>query len=112
MATTKLVGKRNVEDEAVNDNFHELLERYSGFFAWLHLHGVVHFAPPGFERKPVDGKLVIYVRKKIPDSELKDDWQVLWQIYQTRRDEFVNVDPQSSRIPDQIEGWPTEVVEA
>ena len=94
-----------------NDNFTELLERYAPFFAWLHAHNVIRFSPPGFSRTPVNGKLVIYVKQKIPASLLKDDWDVLYNVYLTRRDEFLNVDPQSTRIPSQIEGWPTEVIE-
>jgi hypothetical protein len=96
---------------AEQDNFTELLERYAPFFAWLHFHHVVQFAPPGFERAPVNGKLRIYVRKKIPNSELKEDWNILYNVYLTHRDEFVNIDRQSSRIPNMIEGYPTDVVE-
>lgn len=97
---------------AEQDNFTAMLEEIAPFLKWLHIHNVVQFSAPGFSRTPIDNELVIYVKHKIPDAELKDDWNVLWQIYNgPNRNEFLNVDKQSCKIPDTIQGWPTKIVE-
>lgn len=98
--------------QAEQDNFTELLERYAPFFKWLSDSRCIHFAPPGFDRQPANGKLRFYVRKKLPASELKDDWRVLWDIYNgPQRTEFLNMDPKDVLIPRVIEGYATEVIE-
>ena len=110
------------EQEAILDNFTVcVVQEYAPFLAWLHRHHVVWFSSPGFEPQPmarIRGNNIypkeqcfrIYVKKKLPESELKDEWELLYSNYR-KWNNFTNMDPKSIIIPKTLAGYPVDIVE-
>ena len=110
------------EQQAIEDNFTVcVVQEYAPFLAWLHRHHVVWFSSPGFELKPMprirrnniypkEQCFRIYVKKKLPENELQDHWDVLYNVFKSGV-EFHNFESPSIIIPKTLAGYPTDIVE-